>query len=290
MDERSLIARIGEIIGAEHVRDDCALIESGEEYLVVSTDMLHETTDFPSGMTDRQIGWMAVAVTLSDLAAMGADPVAVLLATGLDDWRRLEGITEGALACCRRYGADLAGGDVDAHHELTIVSTGIGRVARDLVVRRTGSQPGDLICITGVPGRAQAGLAGYGAHRTALLEPRPMVAEGRLLAAAGVSAMMDVSDGLALSLHDLALVNACGFALRAACIPRPEGVPDGEALGMALFGGGDFGLLFTCPPGRFPVAGVTATVIGKVIPERAVLLDGAVLDRRGYQHGWQDCR
>ncbi len=287
MDERELIGRIGRIIGSEHVADDCAILPDGDRLLVVSTDMLHEKTDFPAGMTDWQAGWMAAAVTLSDIAAMGAEPVAVLLAAGLDRAERLEEIIRGADDCCRRHGAALVGGDVDAHAELTLVSTGIGRVGPENCVRRSGARPGDLVCITGVPGRAQAVLLGFDLHKKALLEPQPMVQEGQLLAQAGATSMMDVSDGIALSLYDMLGVNECGFALESNKIPLPAQVPAEKALECALYGGGDFGLLFTIPPERYPVSGVLAAPIGRVVQERLVLLDGVVMQRRGYLHRWE---
>ena len=84
MDERGLHRLIGTIIDPERLSDDCAVIPCGDLLMVASTDMLHETTDFPAGMTDWQVGWMAVAVTLSDIASMGAVPGQVLLAVGLD--------------------------------------------------------------------------------------------------------------------------------------------------------------------------------------------------------------
>jgi len=83
VDERGLHRLIGTIIDPERLSDDCAVIPCGNLLMVASTDMLHETTDFPAGMTDWQVGWMAVAVTLSDIASMGATPGQVLLAVGL---------------------------------------------------------------------------------------------------------------------------------------------------------------------------------------------------------------
>lgn len=286
MDERALIGRVGAIIGTGRVADDCAVLPLDGDFMVLSTDMLHETADFPGGMTDWQIGWMAAAVTLSDIAAMGARPVALLLAVGLDRWERLEGITAGAAACASTFGCEFVGGDTDAHAELTVVSSGVGRVAKEHLVRRTGSSPGDLVCITGTPGRAQAGLAGFLQHRGALLEPRPQVEAGMRLGEAGATAMMDVSDGLVISLHDLLAVNACGYAVDSKRIPLPGGVPADEALEYALYGGGDFGLLFTIPPDRFPVAGVEAAVIGRATIERRVLVDGEEAEAGGYQHRW----
>ena len=287
MDERGLHRLIGTIIAPERLEDDCAIIPCGDNLMVATTDMLHETTDFPAGMTDWQAGWMAVAVTLSDIASMGAAPGQVLLAVGLDRPERLRGIMEGARDCCTAFGTELVGGDLDAHRELTIVSTGLGAVAPGHLVRRRGARPGDVIVVTGPLGEAQAALSGYERHRKALLEPQPRVREGQALGRAGISAMMDISDGLALSLYDLLGVNDCGFVVDTARLPLPAGVPEDEGQELALYGGGDFELLFTAPAGILPIPGVTAHVIGEVIADRMVLADGKPLERRGYLHEWK---
>jgi thiamine-monophosphate kinase len=287
MDDRALVKKIAEIIGSETVADDCAAIPCGAGgTLVVSTDMLHRTTDFPEGMTDEEIGWMSVAVTISDLAGSGAQPEAVVLAVGLSDPACLEGIIRGADSCCKTYGARLVGGDLDHHDELTIVSTGFGFAVTGTPVRRNGAQTGDLIAIVGRPGEAMAGLAGCSQHRNALVTPQPKVEESARLAQVGVSCMMDVSDGLALSLADLAELNDVCMAVRSEQIPLPAGIPNQQAREFAIFGGGDFGLLFTCPPEVLPVDGVDAIVIGEVQEGEGVTLDGAVLKREGYQHTW----
>jgi thiamine-monophosphate kinase len=112
------------------------------------------------------------------------------------------------------------------------------------------------------------------------------VGEGLALNAAGATAMMDISDGLALTLHDMLAVSACGFEVEAARLPLPAGVPEDEGREFALFGGGDFELLFTIPPERFPVEGVDATAIGRVVAEHAVTADGTALPAHGYMHRW----
>ena len=98
--------------------------------------------------------------------------------------------------------------------------------------------------------------------------------------------MMDDSDGIALSLYDLLGVNSCGFSLDSDKLPLPEGIPEAQARELALYGGGDYELIFTLPPDRYPVAGVPCTVIGEAIPEKVVLLDGKPVEKRGYQHRW----
>ena len=286
MDDRELLKTVMGIVGEENCRDDCAVLPCGDQLMVATTDMLHSTTDFVGGMTDWQIGWMSAAVTISDIASMGAAPKYVLIAVGLDRWEHLKGVMQGAQDCCKKFGAAIIGGDIDHHGELTVVTTGLGLVDREHIARREGARPGDLVCITGTPGRAQAWLDGYKQFEKALFEPQPRVAEGRLLARGGVTAMMDDSDGIALSLYDLMNVNECGFSIDSGLVPRPAGIPEPQARELALYGGGDYELIFTLAPDRYPVAGVPCTVIGKSTPEKAVLVDDKPMEKRGYQHKW----
>jgi len=286
VDERELKKLVREVIGTEHTLDDCAVVACGGELLVATTDMLHEETDFSIGMTDWQIGWMSAAVTLSDIAAMGARPAVILLAVGLDRSGRLREILEGAKACCAACGAVLAGGDLDSHRELTIVSSGVGFA--DLVVRRSGAQPGDFIGITGTLGRAQAALDGFRQYERFLFEPMPKISEGLKLAQAGVTAMMDISDGVVISLYDMLDANECGFSIDSALMPLIEGIDPARSREYSLFGGGDFELLFTCQPEIFPQAGINVHVIGSVIEEHTVLVDGEVAPDRGYLHHWTE--
>jgi len=287
MDDRELLKTVMGIVGEENCRDDCAVIPCGDQAMVVTTDMLHKTTDFVDGMTDWQIGWMSAAVTLSDIASMGAAPKYVFTAVGLSRWEQLSGVMQGAQDCCRKYGAAVIGGDIDRHNELTIVTTGLGFTDWKHLVRRSGARPGDLVCVTGIPGQAQAWLDGYRQFEKALFEPQPRVEEGRKLALAGVTAMMDDSDGIALSLYDLFSVNSCGFSLDPALLPHLPGIPASQATELSLYGGGDYELIFTIPPDKYPVAGVPSTVIGKVIDEKQVISGGKPLEKRGYQHRWE---
>ncbi|HVN72977.1 MAG TPA: thiamine-phosphate kinase [Methanoregula sp.] len=287
MDDRDLLSVVMGIVGRENCLDDCAILPCGDRVMVATTDMLHRTTDFVGGMTDWQIGWMSAAVTISDIASMGASPAYLLIAVGLDEWQRLEGVMRGAQDCCRKYGAAIIGGDIDRHGELTVVTTGLGLVESRYLVRRAGARPGDLLCITGTPGQAQAYLDGYSQFETFLFEPQPRVAEGQILGRSGASAMMDDSDGIALSLYDLAGVNGCGFSLISESLPVPEGVPEGQARELALYGGGDYEMIFTLPPGKHPVAGLSYRVIGSVTTGTAITVDGSPVEKRGYQHKWE---
>lgn len=284
MDERALKRVVMEVVGRDAVLDDCAVLRVGDRFLVASTDMLHASTDFPNGMTDWQVGWMSVAVTLSDIAAMGAEPADILLAVGLDHPSRLRQILDGAKSCCDTYGARFAGGDLDSHRELTLVSSGIGFSLNP--VRRAGSRVGEVVGIVGVPGRAQAALEGHTEYLQYLLTPRPRIDEGRILASAGVSSMMDVSDGLISSLFDMKEANSCGYEIFSSQIPGIPGISPDTGLDLALRGGGDFGLLFTCRPEVLPLPIPDLHIIGRVIEEPVVKLDGRPVNVLGYQHHW----
>jgi thiamine-monophosphate kinase len=287
VDDRELLHVVMGIVGKEKCQDDCAEVPCGDQIMVVTTDMLHRTTDFVEGMSDWQIGWMSAAVTLSDIASMGAEPKYLLIAVGLDTWQNLAGIMQGAKDCCSRFGAAIIGGDIDHHRELTVVTTGLGLADKGHIVRRTGAQPGDLICITGTPGQAQAYLDGFTQFKMAIFEPQPRVEEGQRLARTGVTAMMDDSDGIALSLYDLLSVNDCGFSLDSTKIPVPDGIPANQARELALYGGGDYELIFTLPPQQHPVHDVSYTVIGTTTKEKTVLIDNRPVEKRGYQHRWE---
>ena len=275
------------IVGRDNCLDDCAVLPCGDQVMVATTDMLHRTTDFVPGMSDWQIGWMSAAVTISDIASMGAAPAYILIAVGLDDWQHLAGVMQGAQDCCKKFGAAIIGGDIDHHDELTVVTTGLGLVENKYLVRRMGAKPGDLVCITGTPGQAQAYLDGFTGFEKALFEPQPRVAEGQLLGRSGASAMMDDSDGIALSLYDLSSVNNCGFSIESSKIPRAKGISAEQSRELALYGGGDYELIFTLPPARHPVPGLSYSVIGTVTAEKQVLVDGQPLEKRGYQHKWE---
>jgi thiamine-monophosphate kinase len=265
--ERELIRRISEILGGVE-NDDCAVIDAGERYLVATTDMLHRLTDFPDIMNPWQMGWMSVAVNLSDIAAMGAEPSGILLATGLPpeaDLYFIDELFSGFADCTGYYGTKVIGGDTDSHQELTITGSALGFVEKDLILRRRGARVGDLLCTTGSLGGAGAGLWAWkhgdleSEFIVKLLEPEPRLKEGRALAKSqAVTAMMDNSDGLALSLSDLSEVSRVGFVVYEDRLPIIPGLEDmvghDEAVNIVMSAGGDFELVFTVNPERLTAA------------------------------------
>ena len=303
--EREIISLITELLEAESKtgsichpvvgpgNDDCAVIDmGGSKLLVATTDMLHRKADFPSGMTPYQMGWMSIAVNLSDIAAMGARPVGIMTALGLPldmEVDFVEELVSGMSACARRYDTEIIGGDVDRHDELTIVGSALGLVDAGQLVTRKGAMPGDLVCVTGESGTAGAALEALQQGRDVGPEvldkfymPVPRIAEGMALAGSGcLTSMMDISDGLALSLHDLAAASDVGFHIRASDIPVHRSVRDMAPVGdkviednvvedkifrWILYTGGDFELLFTLNTACLEKAGKVAqfTVIGEV--------------------------
>ena len=289
MDDRELLKSIKPLIGNTETSDDCAAYDLGNGMLMVSsTDMLHETTDFPKGMSEFQMGWMSAAVSLSDVASSGAQPASLLAAVGLDKPERLVPFMEGVCACAEKFGAKVSGGDIDSHAEFTVVTTAFGLVSKENYCPRTGAHAGDFICITGIPGRAQAALDGDKRFLPYLLTPEPQVSAGVAAARLGASAMMDVSDGLSLSLWDLSEASNVRLDIDSAAVPRFDSSE--YALSCALFGGGDFGLLFTLPADVIEsgLPDAEYTVIGRAAEGCGVYADGKLLERRGFVHTWQN--
>jgi thiamine-monophosphate kinase len=311
LGERALVKRLAEIIDCTAVlcpgADDCSAIAFGDQYLVITTDMLHKRTHFPREMSGYQIGWMATAATLSDIAAMGADPLGVTMAVGIPrdtDVAFALDIMRGCNACCSQNGTSLIGGDTDEHDEVTLVGTAIGCVEKDKMLTRAGAKPGDAVCVTGVLGLAAAGVRmlldhSYASHPLReralkkLFEPQPRIAYGQALAASGaVTALIDTSDGLSLSLYELATASSCGFRLVAADLPVSAAAKlvskdRSDELALAIYRGGDYELLFTAKRERLGAITIPYTKIGTVIESGMQLeIDGAVqeLQAEGYEH------
>ncbi|MCX9009836.1 MAG: thiamine-phosphate kinase [Candidatus Methanoperedens sp.] len=310
LGERALISRIaGLLTGADNVvagagEDDCAVLDAGgEDYILITTDMLHRKTDFPPQMTGEQIGWMSVAVNLSDLASKGARPLGIVMAMGIPpdtEVEFVEDVVRGMDRCATAYGARVVGGDTDSHNELTMAGTALGTVKRELLIRRNGARAGDMVCVTGSLGGAGAALLALDRKipvsrevLKALFEPVPRIFEGMALAGSrSVTAMMDISDGLALSLHDMSRAGSVGFRIyesKLPVVPYVKGLKKDELLEAAVFSGGDFELLFTVAPEKLGAArkASSLTVIGEVIDEGIFIERGGRLEEleaRGYEH------
>jgi thiamine-monophosphate kinase len=211
----------------------------------------------------------------------------------------IDELFSGLRDCAAYYGTRILGGDTDSHQELTVTGTALGWVEKDLVLRRRGARPGDLLCTTGSLGGAGGGLYAWQERLGSpliekLLEPEPRLAEGRALAKSGaVTAMMDSSDGLALSLSDLSAASRVGFVVYEERLPLAEGLEEmvgrERAVEMALGAGGDFELIYTVGREKLEAArrACQLTVIGEVMEEGIWMeKDGerVRLEAKGYEH------
>jgi thiamine-monophosphate kinase len=314
-----LAARPDVLVG---VGDDCAVLDlGGDQALLATCDALLDGSRFLQRVaTPEQIGRHAMATNLSDIASMGGVPsyalVSLLLPADLPA-AFVDGIYRGLREEAERYGAVIVGGNIVGAPALGLDITLLGRVRRGQALLRSGSRPGDALLMTGTLGEAAAGLhlllhpevevpESIAARlKAAQLTPTPCVPEGRLLATLGVvTAMLDISDGLAADLGHLCACSGVGARLDEAALPITESTRQAaqharqSALDWALYGGEDYQLLFTTSPEAVPrisetlwlATGTPVMVIGEILPPQAGLSlrasDGTVksLVPRGWDH------
>lgn len=210
--------------------DDAVAKEIGGGLVFVAhTDMFAESTDRPPGMTYRQAGRKAVVANISDLAAKGAAPLGLLFAWGIPRGLRQNAIVElasGLQEGAAEYGTHILGGDTGEAHELVLAGTVFGLTDERRLIKRTGARPGDLLAVTGPIGLTAVGfkvaIDGLPAPSgeveekalNAVYRPRARLREGLALATSGVvTGGMDISDGLALSVHQFAQASGVGAVI-----------------------------------------------------------------------------
>lgn len=320
LGEFGLIARIaarlrrpaeGVLLG---IGDDTAVLDMGGPRLTLATvDMQVEGRHFLRERTPPELlGRRVAAVNLSDIAAMGGTPRWALVSLALPaslpvTW--VDAFYEGLDALLGAHGAAVVGGNLAGNDRIVADLTLLGDVERGALLTRGGARLGDLICVTGTLGRSAAGRAALDADPTAEdaaairahLAPEPRVREGQVLAAAGgVTAMIDLSDGLAGDLAHICTRSDMGARIETALLPVAADTHrialrlGLDPLRLALSGGEDFELLFTAPAARverlraavFAATGSAVTVIGEVRPaEEGRRLIGAP-DRETPPGGW----
>ncbi len=286
MDEFEVIGRISGLLPPAPpevvvpVGDDCAVLRLGERSWVAASDMLVSGHHFKGWASPEDVGYKAVAVNVSDVAAMGGSPRFVLVSGAAPDPETALRLFEGAMEACERFGAYPIGGDTTRAGELTVDVAILGELSWPPVLR-SGAKAGELLAVTGELGASAAGLlalegGGAGAERLVRrhLRPEPRVEAGRVAAGLGVGAMMDLSDGLASDVRRVCGRSGVGCRVELDLLPVTEdtreyvgslGRDPGE---LAATGGEDYELLISAPG---PVLDALAqsvevplTVIGEV--------------------------
>ena len=299
------------------IGDDAAVWEGEAGTRVLSTDAMVEGVHFELGLTGwSDLGWKAMAVNLSDVAAMGCLPSVSVVTLGLREDLPVEGLVEmyrGIAEACRSHGGQVVGGDI-VRSPVFFVSvamegqaTTAGPDGQDLILIRDAAEIGDVIAVTGSLGDSAGGLrmalAGEGFDdstarlRSAHFRPEPRLVAGQALMRAGVRAAMDISDGLVGDLTKLCEASGVGAVVRGNDVPVSDALRSrfpGEWLSLALTGGEDYELLFT---GRQADVGevadaldVPVTIVGEIVDEsrgvRVVDTDGQDMEQNhgGWDH------
>jgi thiamine-monophosphate kinase len=296
----------------ELVGDDCAAIDIGTKFLLASTDCIIKATHVPDIASPYQFGWYAAAVNLSDIAAMGGEPIGVLasfMAPADYPVSSLEEILRGLDECTATHGCSVLGGDTKQSSVLAIAGTALGLVNKGNILKRSAAKVGDIITVTGSLGNAAAGMLAIGSgsqeerpgFMKALLEPEPRIEAGKILGSKlGVHSCMDISDGLATTLHQIGRASGTGAIVEVNNIPAGPGVLEfadeigKEALELTAYYGGDFELLVTMDPGTFlnisksiETIGLPITIIGEVVDNGFFWSDGTnkqEMPDRGWEH------
>jgi thiamine-monophosphate kinase len=262
------------------IGDDCAVFEIGDSTWVAASDMLTHGHHFEDWAAPESVGYKAVAVNASDVAAMGGTPRFVLTSGGAPDPEIALRCFEGVAEACEEFGIYPLGGDTTRADALTVDVAILGELETQPVLR-SGARPGDLLAITGELGAGAAGLlvlkqdvAGYERLVRRYLRPQPRLEAGRAAANLGANAMMDLSDGLASDVRRVCDRSGVGCDVDLDLLPVEDDTRElARSLGhdpavLAATGGEDYELLISAPERLLDALaesiGVPLTMIGKV--------------------------
>jgi thiamine-monophosphate kinase len=291
------------------VGDDAAVLQvPANRRLVAAVDTIVEGVHFPVGTDAAAIGHRVLAVNLSDMAAMGAEPAWITLSLSLPsgDAHWLEGFSSGLYALADRFHVALVGGDT-VRGPLSMTIQVMGLVEVDCWLTRSGAKPGDAIFVSGIPGEAAAGLAVLQRSLSnssaseqlvqRFLWPEPRVSLGRVIRTLA-SAAIDVSDGVIADLNHICTLSGCGAQIELESLPQSPAMQAlfdvNECERLSLSGGDDYELLFTVANERMGevtaalAAGVRCTQIGRMVEGSGVTCHRAgqpvTVIARGYDH------
>lgn len=302
------------------IGDDAAAVDIGNDrYLLATCDIQIENIHFTiQGFTPEQIGWKAAAVNLSDIAAMGGTPRYALISIASPQEMKADFLVQvyrGLGECLSQWGVCVIGGNTARANEgLLLDVTLLGEVEKTRMLTRRGAKPGEVVCVTGDLGGSRAGLKmlsdselsvsdsarqeAFSRHRL----PMPRLKEAQLLSAAGVTACMDISDGLVGDAQRLAEASGVKIVVDinrlpiAACVREVAAATGADPRHFALQGGEDFELLFSVPRERFDAlkgemvekTGTPVTVVGDISTGKGISIiqsDGKeVVFENGFDH------
>lgn len=266
------------------IGDDCAVVRpQANQDLVFTTDFVLEGRHFNLDTHKAaDVGHKALARSLSDLAAMGSEPAFCLVSLAVPArlagaW--MQGFYKGLLALASKYNIALAGGDLASFDKVVADVICCGSVPRGKALLRNGAKPGDAIYVTGDLGGSAYGFrVRRGKFWKRHLRPEPLVSQGVILRRAGVTAALDLSDGLALDLHRLCLESNAGAEIDNIPVAR------GATMEDALHGGEDYELLFTAPARKkIPMPAIRIGTIQSGAPGE-VRVQGKLIQAKGFEH------
>jgi len=288
-DERLLIG----------IGDDAAAWQGDASIQLATVDSFIQDVHFPSGIASwQELGWKALAVNLSDIAAMGGVPRYALVSLALPEDTEVDDVTAlytGMLDLAQQYGVAIIGGDIVSAPLVAITITILGSNQKKQLLTRSAAEPGELVAVTGELGAAAAGLEMLSKGlqldleaatrlRNAFLHPYPRIAEGQLLLEQGVKTAIDISDGLISDLNQICKASQVGARVEIDRVPIEPTVRaqfSDKSLELALSGGEDYELLFAAGAEVIDkvkrAASCPITVIGEIVAGKGVTL----VDRQG---------
>lgn len=300
-DERLLIG----------IGDDAAAWQGDDSIQLASVDSFIESVHFTPETTPwQEVGWKALAVNISDIAAMGGIPRYALVALSLPDDSEVDNVTAlytGMLKLAKQYGVTVVGGDISRAPLVAIAVTILGSSPTQQILTRSTAKLGEIVAVTGKMGAAAAGMEvlqsqrrldpGAESHlKNAFLHPTPRIAEGLLLVEQGVKTAIDISDGLVADLNQICKASGVGACLEVERVPIEPAVKTAfgeKAIEFALSGGEDYELLFTASSEIIErvkkAASRPTTVIGEITAGKGVSLvdkqgNPFKLEKSGWEH------
>ena len=299
LGEFGLIEKLKSILKSEKIGDDCAHVKLGEEYLLLTTDLMLESVHFLLGYPPEAVGWKAISVNVSDVVGNAGEPRWALISLMLPDLEveYVERLYGGVKKACEFYGCEVVGGNVSKSEKLGIDIFLVGTSRKP--VGRGGAKPGDSIFVSGTLGDSKAGLEllkmnkdTYESFELALIErhirPTARIDYVKHLQKYA-NASMDISDGLVADAWHLSKRSGVRIEIDSSKLPlSKELLRFCEKYGKdpkdyALFGGEDYQLLFTHPRERWNPF-MDMTEIGVVSEGEGVYVDGEKVEPKGYRH------